>query len=514
MTVSGDTEERSVGGYRLLGIIGEGGMGVVHLAEAQDGRLQGRHVAMKVLRPHVVGDAEGRDRLAREVSSLRRVSSPRVAEVLDADPYGPIPYVVTRYVPGPPLHEQVRSTGPLGEDDLHVFALGLAEALSDVHAAGVLHRDVKPANVLLEDGAPVLIDFGLARVADDARLTATGWLLGTPGYLAPEVIEGREPGTDADVFSWAATVVFAGTGRPPAGRGPAMAVMDRVRRAENDLSGVPASLLPLLTACLDPDPGNRPSLGRVRAALQPRDDDEPVTRVVPAFAADPVDPPTRVLPASSDPRPAARPPQSEKFDEPPSARTRRGPRALATLGLCLFCAMGVALAPYVGAAVLAAVVVVLRFCSITGQRHRTRQLLRGRPRWYDLPVSTASLPAYLLLSLFGTVVLLLWGLAFGCAAAALGFLLDLPVRSGLVLVGVVLVAALWWGPGARRVRRTTRWLTGPPTRTTPGALATALVGLVLAGLLVVALFAQGPFWVPATHAPWSSGFLHDVVSKL
>ena len=178
----------TVDGYTLLSRLGEGGMGVVHLAQ----RPGEPRVALKVLRPHIVGDDEARQRLAREVGSLSRIRSPRIAEIVDADPYGDIPYVATRYVPGLSLHDHVQEEGILEGTDLVHFAAGLAEALAAVHACGVLHRDIKPGNVLLEGRSPVLIDFGLARVADDPRLTHTGWLLGTPGYLAPEILYGDD----------------------------------------------------------------------------------------------------------------------------------------------------------------------------------------------------------------------------------------------------------------------------------------------------------------------------------
>ena len=253
-----------VGEYRLLAKIGEGGMGVVHLAQGADGA----RVALKVLRPHIVGDDEARVRLAREVASLRRVTSPRIAEVIDADPWGETPYVATRYVPGLSLHEHVRQEGPVTGADLTHFAAGLAEAVIAVHRVGVLHRDIKPSNVLLEGRSPVLIDFGLARLAEDPRLTHTGWLLGTPGYLAPEILYGDDATTASDMHSWAATVVFAATGRPPFGTGPAMAIMDRVRRGEHDLSAVPPALLPLVRACLAPDPRDRPETAAVLASLR------------------------------------------------------------------------------------------------------------------------------------------------------------------------------------------------------------------------------------------------------
>ena len=163
-------------------------MGVVHLAQ----RPGGPRVALKVLRPHIVGDDEARRRLAREVGSLSRIRHPGVAEIVDADPWDDIPYVATRYVPGLSLHDHVREEGPITGADLVWFATRLGEALLAVHEQGVLHRDVKPSNVLMEGRTPILIDFGLARVADDPKLTHTGWLLGTPGYLAPEILFGDD----------------------------------------------------------------------------------------------------------------------------------------------------------------------------------------------------------------------------------------------------------------------------------------------------------------------------------
>ncbi len=199
----------TVGGYELLTRLGEGGMGVVHLAR----RPGGDRVALKVLRPHIVGDDEARARLAREVNSLSRIQSRWVAEIVDADPWGDIPYVATRYVPGLSLHDLVHEEGPITGRDLDWFARGLAEGIATVHAVGVLHRDVKPSNVLMEGRNPILIDFGLARVADDPKLTHTGLLLGTPGYLAPEILYGDDATPASDVHAWAATVAFAGDRR-------------------------------------------------------------------------------------------------------------------------------------------------------------------------------------------------------------------------------------------------------------------------------------------------------------
>ncbi|MCF6377078.1 protein kinase [Nocardioides KLBMP 9356] len=261
----------TVGGYALRARLGEGGMGVVHLGQ----KPGERPVAIKVLRPHVVGDDEARRRLAREVSSLSRVRSRRIAEIVDADPWGEIPYVATRYVPGLSLHDHVQEEGPLEGDDLLWFADCLAEALEAVHDVGVLHRDIKPSNVIMEGRTPILIDFGLARVADDSRITMNGWLLGTPGYLAPEILYGDDATAASDVHAWAATVAYAGTGRAPFGRGPSVAIMDRVRRGEHDLSGLDPLVLELVEEALAPDAEDRPSLDEVRDWLEDLAGDEP-----------------------------------------------------------------------------------------------------------------------------------------------------------------------------------------------------------------------------------------------
>jgi protein kinase-like protein len=250
-----------LGGYRLLDRIGEGGMGVVFLARDQGHRT----VAVKVLRSGVAGDPTARRRLAREVETMQRVRSPHVAEVIDADLDGDMPYIVTRFVPGRTLDDVVTQGGPLRGQALASLASGLAEALVAVHAAGVVHRDVKPGNVMLFQGTPVVIDFGIAQGPDATRLTMTGMFMGTPGYLAPEVIEGG-PSTEAsDVHAWGATVAFAATGRPPFGTGLYEGIFYRIVNGQADLAGVPAPLLPLLAGALARDPAHRPPAVQLRA---------------------------------------------------------------------------------------------------------------------------------------------------------------------------------------------------------------------------------------------------------
>src|SRR3569833_826971 len=195
-----DTSGQMMGRYRLLEKIGEGGMGVVHLATDP----QGRRVAIKVLRPGVASDQTALRRLAREVDSMRRMHSPHVAELVDADVTAAPPYVVTQYVPGRTLEQTVRDRGPLKVHELQRLATGLAGALSALHGAGILPRDLKPGNVMfLDNGEPVVIDFGIAQGVDATRLTATGLVIGTPGYLAPEIIEGEDAADPAGHPSWA-----------------------------------------------------------------------------------------------------------------------------------------------------------------------------------------------------------------------------------------------------------------------------------------------------------------------
>jgi hypothetical protein len=257
-----------LGPYLLREQLGEGGMGVVYLASDPGGSL----VAVKVLRQGVPAETTARRRLAREVATMRRVNSPFVAEVVDADVEGSPPYIVTRYVAGRTLEAAVAADGPLAGVALASLARGLAAALVAVHAAGVVHRDLKPGNVMMVDGQPVVIDFGIAQAPDSTRLTMTGMFMGTPGYLAPEVIEGNTSGPAADVHSWAATLAYAATGKPPFGTGQYETIFYRIVHGQPDLDRMPAPLLPIVLAALARDPSRRPSaaeLSEFAAGLNP-----------------------------------------------------------------------------------------------------------------------------------------------------------------------------------------------------------------------------------------------------
>lgn len=194
-----DTDEPTVvGPYRLLGRLGSGGMGRVYLGRSAGGRT----VAVKIVHPHFALDEEFRARFRREVDAARRVGGAWTAPVLDADPDARVPWVATAYAAGPSLTAAVTELGPLPEHTVRTLGAGLAEALAAVHGLGLVHRDVKPSNVLLTLDGPLLIDFGIARATDGtASLTSTGVSIGSPGYMSPEQILGKGVTGAADVFS-------------------------------------------------------------------------------------------------------------------------------------------------------------------------------------------------------------------------------------------------------------------------------------------------------------------------
>ncbi|MEU6717881.1 serine/threonine-protein kinase [Nonomuraea sp. NPDC046802] len=235
----------AVGPYRLLGRLGAGGQGIVYLGQGPDGRP----VAVKVLR-------EGRadERFAKEIEAARRVEPFCIAQVLDAS-LGGRPYIVTEYVEGPSLHQAGRHSG----GDLQRLAVATATALAAIHRAGVVHRDFKPANVLLGRDGPRVIDFGIARTADQA-LTVTSGIVGTPAYMAPEQFAGAPAGPAVDVFAWASVIVYAATGTPPFGNDSLPAVIRRILNDEPYLGDLPGPLRPIVLACLSKDPAARPAI--------------------------------------------------------------------------------------------------------------------------------------------------------------------------------------------------------------------------------------------------------------
>ena len=511
---------RSVGDYTLLSVLGEGGMGVVHLARHEP---TGQRVALKVLRPQIVGDEEGRRRLQREVSSLRRVRSRWVAEIIDADPWGPVPYVVMRYVPGRSLHDEIAEEGPIRGRDLRWFARCLIDAAAAVHAGGVLHRDIKPSNVIMEGRTPVLIDFGLARVADDPKITHTGWLLGTPGYLPPEILRGEDATSASDVHSWAATVALAATGRPPYGRGPSAAIMDRARRGEHDLDGIEQGLREVLDAALSPDPDRRPTVAQLQAWF--RDPGlslaaaEERAAALDGLATPPTQPSAPTAPL------AARTTQYDEDDDAAGdgddptltvgdteagAVTRDGAatrlrRTVLWLVLVVLAGLGAAAAPVVTVVVLLALVGVLRGLSLAGSVHGERRELRGA-RWHDGPRLVLGTPWHLVRSIPSSIVLALWAAGLSVAAGLLCYAVAATSTVTLFVCGIVLVLMLVSGPGAGRVRGPARRILLPLARGKGRWGLTLLVLLLGAGCLLLKLHGSGTDWRPWHESPFGSAF--------
>ena len=250
----------AIGGYPLLAVLGAGGMGQVFLSRT----ASGRPLALKTLRAEFGLDPGFEERFAREIASSDQVRSPWTASVVDYSPAGQRPqWLATEYVAAPSLGEWVERNGPLPEPAVRALAAELAEGLRAVHRAGLAHRDVKPSNVLLARRHPLLIDFGIARAADDTRHTRTGGVIGSPGYMAPEQAAGGISSEPGDVFSLGATLVYAATGKGPflhPGENPSAAqLLYRIVHEEPALHGVPPQLAPLLAACLHKSPQARPT---------------------------------------------------------------------------------------------------------------------------------------------------------------------------------------------------------------------------------------------------------------
>ncbi|MGW8702694.1 bifunctional serine/threonine-protein kinase/ABC transporter substrate-binding protein [Streptomyces eurythermus] len=259
-------DPEDIGGHRLLARLGAGGMGVVYLARSGGGTL----VALKVIRAEHAADPAFRARFRREVTAVRGLSGQWLVPVVAADPEARSPWLATEFVPGPALAEAVDGHGALPVTAVRVLGSRLAEALTAVHAAGLVHRDVKPGNVLLGFDGPRLIDFGIALAAGATVLTAPDAVVGTPGFLSPEQARARaeEVGPPSDVFSLGCVLAYAASARRPFGTGHAAAVLFRTVHEDPDLTDVPAGLRPLIESCLAKDPARRPAAARVRAALQ------------------------------------------------------------------------------------------------------------------------------------------------------------------------------------------------------------------------------------------------------
>ncbi len=547
-----------LGGYRIVAPLGSGGMGTVYRAED----AAGNPVALKLLRHLPGGDTDARARLAREVAALQRLRHPGVVRVWDAELDSIEAFVVTELVDGPDLEQFVRDHGPLDRRALAGLAAALHDALEAVHAADVVHRDVKPANVLMTSQGPVLIDFGIAQAGDDARLTQVGLVAGTPGYLAPELLDGADPSAASDWWGWAAVLAFAGTGRPPFGSGSTPAVLARVRSGLVQLGGLPRASAVALRAALAADPAYRAEptelLGALRGQAESLDDpvelesgvDDGTTGEAPlagtvVVAAEPTAvaaEPTKLLPGGTEApgtsdgetepgfdreSPAVEPPTGEEeladeAYEPPVSRHRFGSLLALLLAVCA----GAALRPGWAALAVVAGLLVFRTVGSNVTALHERRSARGGERsadrfravlaspWHFLRAIVELLPSIIV----GASVAIVVG-GVGWWALATNHVVIPAVQSAngtapgganepwvySVLVALALAAgvlASWFGPASARTRLGARWTLGAVAPGRPGALVLVLLCVALAAVAaVLVLWGHQPVWWPIPGAP-------------
>ncbi|MGI5284128.1 protein kinase domain-containing protein [Nonomuraea polychroma] len=251
-------DPQRLGGLDLLGRLGEGGQGVVYLATDHSGG----NVAVKWLRPDLSGDHASVERFLREVQVAQQVAPFCTAAVLGTGVEQDRPYIISEYIEGPSLQRVVQEEGPRSGTVLHRLAIGTATALAAIHQAGIVHRDFKPANVIIGADGPRVIDFGIAR-ALNATSTVSSTVVGTPSYMPPEQIMGHTVGPAADMFAWASTMVFAASGRAPFGSDTMPAVINRVLNQQPDLGVLDGMLGDVVTECLNKDPAQRPTAEQV-----------------------------------------------------------------------------------------------------------------------------------------------------------------------------------------------------------------------------------------------------------
>ncbi|MGW8354849.1 protein kinase domain-containing protein [Streptomyces wedmorensis] len=312
-----ESDPRQVGGYVLVDRLGVGGMGTVYLARAESGRS----VALKLVHEQFAADAEFRTRFVQEVRAARRVSGAFTAPVVDADPEAARPWMATAYVPGTTLRGRVEAEGPLRGADLRLLAVGLAEALRDMHTVGVIHRDLKPDNVLLTDDGPLVIDFGISRAADHQTMTVTGRMLGTPPFMSPEQVNAPHRVTSAsDIFSLGSVLAYASIGRGPFDAGSAYMTAYSVVHEPPRMAELSGTVCEIVRWCLAKDAGERPSPDDLIAAFKTVAEDEWGTC---ASAA-----PRATKPATEGPS-APESPSAPEGPSAPTGRRRRRPLLIA-----------------------------------------------------------------------------------------------------------------------------------------------------------------------------------------
>ncbi len=276
--------EQQIGGYQVLETLGAGGMASVYKARSADGHL----VALKFLHPQIANDPTARKRLEREADAINRVSSSGVAKVIEVNIDGDTPYVAMELIKGVTLAEDVIKHGTWDLPDLIDLAKWLARILRELHSAGVVHRDIKPANIMIAAQGPVLIDFGISQTVGEERLTATGLVTGTPGYISPQLIHGENAQEQDDWWAWLCVLLYCASGHPPFGSGSIEAVLGRVGAGRPDLSEIPGQLATVFAAGFKVDPALRPCPQQLIAAFEAVNKGESPTSYLPVTSPDSV----------------------------------------------------------------------------------------------------------------------------------------------------------------------------------------------------------------------------------
>lgn len=533
-----------IGGYRVVVPLGSGAMGTVYRALDADGTP----VALKVLHSSVAADPQSRERLRREIAALGRIRHPAVARVLDAEADANDLFIVTELIDGITLEDEITQRGALDPTDLYELAEQLHSALDAVHAAGVIHRDLKASNVLLSEHGPVIIDFGIAQAVGDARVTSTGLVMGTPAYLAPELVDGAEPSMATDWWGWAAVLAFAATGRAPFGVRPVQVVLARAKAGTPDLMGLGPQRAQALAEALRPNPEDRTAptvlVEQLRLAALDGDAAEaaagssasPVESVHAATGETTVLPPqavavgeqgtavlgaggTRVMPMATSVPDAATVSNGPERDrvasaiaelhryERPTPRRRTG--SVLAFGLPLMVAMAI----WPGRVVIWALVIVFvcRFAgTMTDALHsrRERRGVRAHDQlrvaavspWYAMRAALGLVPSFVVAA---TAVLLTGGVAWWLLDNRKWVVGGAPGNSAQVYQYVLLGSAalfvllMWFGPLTWLNRSGARVILN---RTVPRGWPTILLWVVAAALTLLlwqALVGDSPIaWAP------------------
>lgn len=498
-----------VGRYRLHSRLGSGGTGTVWQAEGPDGEP----VAIKMLHPGIAADPAARARLQREVTALERLRGTRVAQVLDAHITPDLCFIVTTLVDGLSLEQSVDQEGAFSPVDLYPLAEGLVRAITEVHGVGLVHRDIKPGNVMVTYQGPMLIDFGIAQSLEDARLTHTGFVTGTPGYIDPTALGGGEVGQDGDWYGLAAVLLYAATGRPPFGSGRLDIVLSRMASDQPDTDGLDPRVAAAFRAALAYDASRRVQPQFLLEVLQAHADGRPIPLPPPSATTSVPQPSTRaVLPPSFPPTapapsapapPMTAPPLHAPPAQPYPSSEVRPPQPRPALSLTLGAVLCAVAYSRPGVALIAAAGLFWALSSVgmAWQRVLDRRRVAGRRRrdpwvgaWTSLtlaiPAAVASLVPILLGGIAAAVV---WWLSTRLAVTEMG-VPTVSTEVGTALALGVGMAVAWWVPTSTSARLGARVMWSGLAPTALASRVWCAAGWI--AVLILVLTASGMDWSP------------------